>query len=383
MTLTQLVDLKKRLEYFTAAKLQLTTNNLRQEVSSWSNLATEGLVRESLDFFVRTFDSIEANSLSITKLQNDLLELLTKEIQNLSNRYLSLGYEIQGRKVLGSTPNADVDRQFRKIEVSPEFADQLGSRIRQYTNWKYPSLEIGPGDGFWTDNLVGSDPLYLVDIHKEYLDSTVSKYNDVYKRRIRPYLTGPENGKSDLTLDFLPSGQLGFIFSWAVFDFLPYEQTKTYLKSCFNSLRPGGIMLFSYNDCDTFKGAAAAEGGLRAWITKSLLLQIFDELNFECLGFYNSSDSNNKSDMYHSWVEIKKSGNLFSMKTTQPLGSIYTRPGFERVDAEPERKYNQQQIARLKQIAIKMSLDTDENIMADKYRPHDLEKLINIARMKK
>lgn len=383
MTLTQLVDLKKRLEYFTAAKLQLTTNNLRQEVSSWSNLATEGLVRESLDFFVRTFDSIEANSLSITKLQNDLIELLTKEIQNLSNRYLSLGYEIQGRKVLGSTPNADVDRQFRKIEVSLEFADQLGSRIRQYTNWKYPSLEIGPGDGFWTDNLVGSDPLYLVDIHKEYLDSTVSKYNDVYKRRIRPYLTGPENGKSDLTLDFLPSGQLGFIFSWAVFDFLPYEQTKTYLKSCFNSLRPGGIMLFSYNDCDTFKGAAAAEGGLRAWITKSLLLQIFDELNFECLGFYNSSDSNNKSDMYHSWVEIKKSGNLFSMKTTQPLGSIYTRPGFERVDAEPERKYNQQQIARLKQIAIKMSLDTDENIMADKYRPHDLEKLINIARMKK
>jgi len=118
MTLTQLVDLKKRLEYFTAAKLQSTANNLQQEVSSWSNLATEGLVQQSLDFFIRTFDSIEANSLSIQKLQDDLLELVNQEIQNLSNRYLSLGYEIQGRKVLGPTPNADIDRQFRKKSCS-------------------------------------------------------------------------------------------------------------------------------------------------------------------------------------------------------------------------------------------------------------------------
>lgn len=383
MTLTQLVDLKKRLEYFTAAKLQSTANNLQQEVSSWSNLATEGLVRQSLDFFIRTFDSIEANSLSIQKLQDDLLELVNQEIQNLSNRYLSLGYEIQGRKVLGPTPNADIDRQFRKIEVSSEFAEQLGSRIRQYTNWKYPCLEIGPGDGFWTDNLVGSDPLYLVDIHKEYLDSTVSKYNHVYKRRIRPYLIGPESGKSDLSLDFLPDNQIGFIFSWAVFNFIPVEQAKIYLKSCFNCLRPGGVMLFSYNDCDTFKGAANAEGGMQSWMTKSLLSNLFEELNFECLGFYNSSDSKNNSNLYYSWVEIKKSGDLYSMKTTQPLISIYLRPGFERVDIQPERIYNQQQIARLKQIAIKMGLDTDENIVTNKYTPHQLEKMINIARMNK
>lgn len=383
MTLTQLVDLKKRLEYFTTASLQSTAKNLSIEVNSWSNLATNGQIKESLDFFVRTFASIDANSLSLNTIKTDLLDLVSQEITNLSSKFLTLGYEIDGQKVLELTPNADVDRKFRKIEVSSEFAEELGSRIRQFTDWKYPCVEIGPGDGFWTDNLVGSDPLYLVDIHKEYLDSTVNKYNDIYKRRIRPYLIGPESGKSYLNLDFLPDNQIGFIFSWAVFDYIPYEQIKIYLASCVKSLRPGGVMLFSYNDCDIIKCAAAAEGGQRSWMTKSLLSKIFNELDVECLGFHSRSDLDKGLDLYQNWVEIKKPGNLFSIKTHQPLSSIHTRPGFEKVDTAPARQYNQQQIARLKQIAIKMGLDTDENIMTNKHTPHQLEQMINLARMNK
>ena len=377
MTLAQLVDLKTRLKNFSILQLQSTVKNISREVDSWRNFATDGEIKNNLDFLLRTFSSIDANSISVDTLIKELLEKVTEEIENRSSVLLTLGYEIQGQKVLGSTTTADVEREFRTIEVTKEFAEQMGSRIRQYTNWKYPCLEIGPGDGFWTDNLVGSDPLYLVDIHKEFLDQTLQKYKDVFKKRIRPFLIGPECQKSEYDIGMLPKNQIGFIFSWAVFDYIPYQQAKSYIESCVKSLRPGGVMLFSFNDCDTYKNAAAAEGGLRAWMTKKLLGQIFDDLGLELIGFFNSDDFN------HNWVEIKKPGHLYSMKTTQPLFNINTRPGFERVDTEPERQYNKQQIARLKQIAIKMRLDTDENIMADKYRPHDLEKLINIARMNK
>ena len=377
MTLTQLVDLKTRLQNFSILQLQSSAKNLSREVDSWRNIAADGEIKNSLDFFLGTFNSIHANTLSIDTLLKETLERVEDEIQNKSSLLLTLGYTIQGQKVLGSTETADVERKFRTIEVSDEFAEQLGSRIRQYTNWKYPCLEIGPGDGFWTDNLVGSDPLYLVDIHKEFLDQTLQKYLDIYKKRIRTYLIGSAAQNSEYNVGMLPDGQIGFIFSWAVFDYIPYQQAKSYIESCVKSLRPGGVMLFSYNDCDYYKNAAAAEGGLRAWMTKKLLGQIFDDLGLELIGFFNSDGFN------HNWAEIKKPGHLYSMKTTQPLFNINTRPGFERVDTEPERQYNKQQIARLKQIAIKMGLDTDENIMADKYRPHDLEKLINIARMNK
>lgn len=377
MTLSQLVDLKTRIENFNILKLQSTAKNLSRELDSWRNLATRGEIKEDLDFLLRTFDSIDANAISLENINNDLYQKVCLEIENQSSRFLSLGYEIQGEKSLAPTPVADVDRKFRTIEVTQEFTEELGSRIRQYTNWKYPCVEIGPGDGFWTNNLVGSDPLYLIDIHKEYLDNTMLKYNTQFSRRIRPYLIGAEAKKSDYDVGMLPQNQIGFIFSWAVFDFIPYEQIKIYLTSCLNALRPGGIMLFSFNNCDYYKAAAAAEGGLRAWMTKKLLKGLFDKLELEILGFYHSDDLN------HHWVEVKKPGQLTSIKTGQPLYKINVRPGFERVDKEPERHYNKQQIARLKQIAIKMSLDTDENIMADKYSPGELEKIINVARMNK
>ena len=383
MTLTQLVDLKKRLEYFTTESLESDTKNLSMEINSWSNLTSNAQILESLNSYIKTFDSIDAIRLSLNTMQTDLLELVRQEIGNLSGKFLTLGYEINGQKALDLTPNADVDRQYRKLEVSGEFAEELGSRIRRYTNWKYPCVEIGPGDGFWTDNLVGSDPLYLVDIHKEYLDTTVYKYNDIFKRRIRPYLIGPESGKSNLNLDFLPDNQIGFIFSWAVFDFIPYEQTKIYLTSCIKSLRPGGVMLFSFNDCDIVKCAADAEDGARSWMTRALLSKIFNELNVECLGFYSRYDPIKGSDFYQNWVEIKKPGILKSMKTSQPLYTINVRPGFEKVDTEPERQYNKQQIARIKQLAVQLGIDTPEKIMGGAYSPHKLMKLVEIARMNK
>ena len=373
MTLSQLVDLKTRIENFNILKLQSTAKNLSRELDSWRNLATRGEIKEDLDFLLRTFDSIDANSISLENINNDLYKKVCLEIENQSAPYRTLGYKINGQKVLEPVPNADVDRKFRKIEITKEFAEQLGSRIRQFTNWKYPCAEIGPGDGFWTDNLVGSDPLYLIDIHKEFLEVTCSRYEEIFKRRIRPYLIAPES----YDVSVLPQNQIGFIFSWAVFDFIPFEQSKIYISSCLNALRPGGVMLFSFNNCDIYKHAAAAEGGLRSWMTKKLLEEIFNNLNVEILGFYHSDDLE-----YH-WVEIRKPGVLSSIKTSQPLYGINTRPGFESVDTAPERQYNKQQIARLKQIAIKINLDTDESIMADKYSPTELEKMINIARMNK
>jgi signal transduction protein with GAF and PtsI domain len=71
------------------------------------------------------------------------------------------------------------------------------------------------------------------------------------------------------------------------------------------------------------------------------------------------------------------------MKTTTPLAQVMRRPGVPEVDNREPRNYNEQQVARLKQIAIKMGLGKDEEIMAGKYSPHELEQMINTARTNK
>lgn len=377
MTLTQLVDLKTRLENFSTSELVRTAEYNRNEVLSWQSLVLNGTIKDNLDFLVNTFTSIHANSLSTEIIFKNLLEQVQQEIDNQSSRYLTYGYTINEVTALVPSQNIEVDQKFRTIPRTKQFEEELASRVRVYTNWKYPCLEIGPGTGSWTDNFVGSDPLYIVDIHREYLNAVVFRYQEEFKRKIRPYLIGAEAERSPVDLSDLPKNQIGFIFSWSVFDFLPLDQLHMYLTSCYSVMRPGAIMVFSFNDCDYYENAALAENGQRHWMTKKLLQKAFDEIGFELQSFCTSQDQ------VHNWAEIKKPGQLYSMKTTTPLAQVMRRPGVPEVDNREPRNYNEQQVARLKQIAIKMGLGKDEEIMAGKYSPHELEQMINTARTNK
>jgi hypothetical protein len=135
-------------------------------------------------------------------------------------------------------------------------------------------------------------------------------------------------------------------------------------------------MFFSYNDCDTVLGAQMAEEGKRTWMTKKILKNLFDQIGFKLLEF------GHKEGIYH-WAEIKKPGRLKSRKVDQPRATIQRRKGFEEVDNEEPIKYNNQQIARIKQLAIQLGIDSPEAIMSDQYDIHGLMHLVNIARTKK
>jgi len=367
MKLSELVDLKLRMEEYFNNKLTTTLNNLINEFKLWEGVALTHNRLIELQNEIKEIDHLTS-----LKFENFLKDI-EEEIENKSNVMLTLGYELEGKKVLGPSQSVHEDKQFRSINVSDKFKEQLGSKIRTKTDWRYPCLEIGPGEGTWTDNLVGCDPLYLVDIHPEYLEATKLKYTRQFSRRIRSYLIGSRNGQTrekinEYNLSALPKNQIGFIFSWAVFDFLFINEIEIYLKSCFEVLKPGGKMIFSFNDCDKVIGAQFAEKGERSWVTKKALNKLFSEIGFGLTEFY--CDEIEK----HSWVEIEKPGSMVSMKIGQPKVSIHKRQGFENLDTGPTKVYNKQQVARLKQLAIQLGVDTAENIMSGMYEPHVLEK---------
>lgn len=310
-----------------------------------------------------------------TKIIKERVHFFHEKVKDEFNQKKDL--MISRPNLLGATNSVEQDQNLRKIVTDNKLEEQLGSKIRQYTDWKYPTLEIGPGQGRWTDNLVGSDPLYLLEIHEEYLELVKKKYPQRFSERIQTCLIGAENHKSFFDFSELPNNQMGFIFSWGVFDFYDYNEVDFLLESCKSVLRPGGVLFFSYNDCDYLEGIKLAEKNLKTWLTKDLLKNLFTKHKLILLEFETNLEKNT------FWVSVKKEGEKKSIKISQPFITIETRNGYERFDNSGSIKYNRQQIARIKQLAIQLGIDNETAIMADQYDPHKLMKLIEIARMKK
>ena len=223
--------------------------------------------------------------------------------------------------------------------------------------------------------------MYIVDRHQEFLNSTLSKFNPVYQRRVRPYLTGLHADRPEFDYSMLPKGQFSFIFAWNVVNFWPFQETKHTIRQCWDLLRPGGAMMFSFNNCDVVQCAEAAESGYKSYLTPKLLNTVFDELGFKVIQ-YRSTSSN-----IH-WVEVKKPGILATSKRHQALGKIVSFVPVQEVDTDnnivyttqvQEKVYTAEEIEQLKKEAIALNINSKSAINLV-LSPAKLEYLINLKR---
>ncbi len=239
-----------------------------------------------------------------------------RQIENLieekSQSLLKRGYLINNTEVC--TPiSVELERLNRIDQADPEVKKIVQSQIGLKTNPKFPSLEIGPGDGQWTEYLVAADPLYLIDIHQEFLDSTINKFEPAYRPRIRPYVFVESEIKNHI-LEKLPEGQFGFVFSWDVFTFFPADFFESYLTAIFKILKPGGNVLFNYNNCEIYQNVVYAQTGFKSWMPKYLVERIAKQIG------YDIERHDNIGHVY--WVTLRKPGSLTTVKGMQGRGRI-------------------------------------------------------------
>lgn len=310
---SELVKLRNTLSSITLSDLKHQIDKLDGELSKIDNIPLHYAYKEVLDNFIGLINEIESNIETVEFKLPILIENIDQELSETTEYLLTRGYKIGDG--YGST-NTDVktEREDRVMEMHDETRAEIFLKIKKYTDWKFPTLEIGPGDGIWTEHLVAGDPLYIVDVHQEFLDSTLNKFNPVYRNRVRPYLIGA-HGVSDTDLSMLPTNQFGFIFAWDVFDYFQLNYVEKFLKQCFNLLRPGGVMMFSYNNCEIEQCAMYAETGFKSWMPKTLLVNTCLNYGFEII------ETANLEDTIH-WIEIKKPGELKTVKAHQVLGKI-------------------------------------------------------------
>jgi SAM-dependent methyltransferase len=174
-------------------------------------------------------------------------------------------------------------------------------------------MVIRPVQSPGLESLVAFDPLYLVDTHEDLLAPVRSLFTSEYQRRLRYYVI-EEYTETDMFVN-LPQKQFGLIYVFYYFDFKPLEIIQKYLDEIFLLLRPGGTLLFSFNDCDQWRAVGSAEYHFHFYTPGRLILQHARDIGYEIVCTHSVLSGT-------TWVEIKKPGVLDSIRGAQTLASI-------------------------------------------------------------
>jgi SAM-dependent methyltransferase len=204
----------------------------------------------------------------------------------------------------------------RRPNISAETEQFYRTRVVRYNGWKHPAMIIRPGSETYINELLGTDPLYLVDESHELLVPAMNLFNETYQQRLRPYIIN-ERQDQDI-LGKLPDGQFGFVLAYNFFNFRPFEVFKRYLVEIFQKLRPGGVLAMTFNDCDRAKGVMLVEQHFCCYTPGYLVRELAQRLGYEIV--FSWTD-----DGPSTWLELKKPGEFTSLRGGQALAKIISK----------------------------------------------------------
>ena len=301
---------------------------LKNTLIQYSNFST---VRGEAEMIARTLSSISAGeqhqenihaiakfvNIEIANLDAAITDKAQKIIEEINGAIHSIVIkDFNFKRGYSDRIFSLKDSRNYTLPIPKEIGEKLFGRIRLHADWHFPGMEIGTHDGEFTSHLVGCDPLYIVDAFPENLVDTKERFTPEYRPRVRPYCLG--YAPDDSRMDTLPINQFGLIFSWNTFNYMSFIEIQRYLVDIFSLLRSGGVFIFSFNDASTYRGAQQVEWGRMSYMPKNILFKLVKEIGFELTMHFGTET--NEFDV--SFVEIKKPGELFTIKAHPTLGEI-------------------------------------------------------------
>jgi len=184
----------------------------------------------------------------------------------------------------------------------------MSADIGYFSDWRWAGIELNPSTGLLTRSMLACDPLYLYTGNIVDEDNIKSKFNNFFAdKRLMMY--------NDL--DKLPQGQLGLATSINCYEFWPVDPIKNEMQKVYNLLRSGGHFIFTYNDCEKEASLDFLSGQVayRSYNTRSLMINLVEMLGFDIIKEQSFQES-------HSWMVVKKPGDLTSQKLAAPLVEI-------------------------------------------------------------
>lgn len=211
----------------------------------------------------------------------------------------------------------------RHIELDTAMVDYVKSRIAMHSNWQHAGVIVHPANEPYIQNMVALDPLYVCDANHDLMTASLSNFPLEYQNRVRRCVIADSaydaSTQSNLNqINKIPHGQIGTILIYNYFNHKPLD----FILSCFYTmsmwLKPGGSVLFTFNNCDLAAAIELVEKESACYTPGRLLLSGIENINFETTHTYDLNAST-------TWVEAKKTGILTSQRGGQSLARIVAK----------------------------------------------------------
>lgn len=201
----------------------------------------------------------------------------------------------------------------RRLTIDDHSRVYLESRIKACGDWRLPGMILRPGVETHINLMVNLDPLYLLDQRRELLEPALSLWAPEYQRRLRLYTV--DDWSPQPALGSLPDAQFGFVLAYNYFNYRPISLVEKYLTEIFTKLRPGGRLLFTYNDCDYRHGVDLAERFFMSYVPGHRLRNIAEHIGYQLVESYRGSPD-------IAWLELSKPGEITTIRGGQTLAKI-------------------------------------------------------------
>ena len=309
MKLSSLINWRNELSRLSLENMQKTVegdlkkvlHTVNNQSFSIENFAT-ALAGQEQNIYksIEDFQSLFAN------LQVEIDQLI-REVQK---PYFVNSYNLYENEMTNETVD---DLRNRTPNIPDSTVEFYRARISRYIGWQHPAMIVRPAFEPYINDMVSCDPLYLVDVSHELLQPSVQNYNELYQQRLRCYVVN-ERG-SDKMLSRLPDQQFGLILAYNYFNFRPFEMIKQWLTELLQKLKPGGVLLLTFNDCDRDKAVMLVERNFCCYTPGNLVTQLAQTLGFEIIFQWHD-------DGPSTWLELRRPGTLTTLRGGQALAKI-------------------------------------------------------------
>jgi len=217
------------------------------------------------------------------------------------------------------------------LPTNEEFEQLLSLKIASYCDWRFPAIIIGrylgqndikkidgwqkyPNVQDKLNAMVASDPLYIVG-GLDQVKESIGHFPEAYQNRLRLYSFDNND------FDRLPQAQFGFVLCWDYLNYLNEESIEHYLTSIIKLLRPGGSVIFSYNNCEYLESANLVETNRAVWTTETGITSLLTKVGYTIVKT-NNYPLGDVENTVISFIEAHKPGELTTAKMSQAMGQI-------------------------------------------------------------
>ena len=309
MKLSELVAYKTALNNMTARtaqrEIELSLGKITHLVDSQS--IQLGDFKQQLD---NQYNTVYSNIDQFECTLNQLKKEIQSQIEIAEKPWFRESYRLYDQEMRNDSVDHILNR--RPI-LSEDTENYLRVRIQNYVDWQHPGMIIRPGVEKFIEDIVGYDPLYLIDQEHDLLVPAFDRFPEEYQRRLRLY-TVKENVDSEI-LDKIPNSQFGFCLAYNFFEFKPFEIVRKYMAEVYQKLKPGGTFIMTFNDCDRDKAVKLAEQRYACYTPGSLVRELATTIGYtQTFSWDNDGPT--------TWLELRKPGVLTSLRGGQSLAKI-------------------------------------------------------------